>query len=60
MCQSESKLEPVISSTDVGGTMEEDVNHLLLYATTVTSLQTQWDDSVVAIGLDIPIYLHVM
>ena len=60
MCQSESKLEPVISSTDVAGMMEKEVNPLLLYVTmvqnmeVVTSLQMQWNDSAVAIGHDIP------
>ena len=60
MCQSESKLELVISSTGVAGMVEKEVNHLLLYATmvqnmeVVTSLQMQWHDSAVAIGHDIP------
>ena len=43
----------MISSTDVAGMMEKEVNHLLLYVTTVqnmevvTSLQMQWHDSAV-------------
>jgi len=35
LCESESKLEPLISSTDVAGMMEKEVNHLLLYISTL-------------------------
>ena len=65
MCQSESRLEPVISSADVAGMMEKEVSYLLLYVTmvqnmeVVTSLQMQWHDSAVAIGHDITIYTYM-